>query len=74
MATIRRVYKQGNSCVITMPGNILDHMDCRLGDYLVMTIAPGSVVKLHKRPATVHASSRASPRRSRSQTSKYQRG
>ncbi len=64
MATIRRVYKQGNSCVITIPTNVLAHMDCRLGDYLDLFLAPLSTVKLRKHHATVQASSRASPRRS----------
>lgn len=63
MATIRRVYKQGNSCVITIPTNVLAHMGCLLGSKIRLTLMRHATVMIRKETTIAQASSRASPRR-----------
>lgn len=58
MATVRRIFKQGNSCVITLPTNVLAHVGCLLGDNIELTLITGSQVVLRKFDRTARASSR----------------
>lgn len=58
MATVRRLYKQGNSLVITIPANVRAHVGCLLGDELELILAPNAVVRIRKFDRTAPASSR----------------
>lgn len=63
MATVHRIFKQGNSQVITLPANVRHHLGCAQGDEIILNIASPSIVTLRKYCCPAPASSRASSRR-----------
>jgi len=50
----RRIYKQGNSKVISVPPHILDHLNIDVGDYLELSIISATAILLTAVPAARH--------------------
>jgi len=46
MAVTRRIFKQGNSKVISIPEYVLDYCDMKEGDYFQISVIPGPAVLL----------------------------
>lgn len=46
MPTLRRVYRQGNSCCISIPVWALDHCGLQVGGYFTLELIPGPAVLL----------------------------
>lgn len=54
MANRRRIYKQGNSKVISVPQHILDHLGIEVGDYFEISIISSATALLTAIPAERH--------------------
>lgn len=48
MATTRRLFRQGHSTVMTVPANILAHLDVRQGDEVELHLEPRKRVTIRK--------------------------
>lgn len=46
MPTLRRVYRQGNSCVISIPVWALNHCGLEIGGYFTLDLTPGPAIVL----------------------------
>jgi len=52
MAIYRRIYKQGNSFVLTLPSWMLDELELKVGDSMLMRLdKPSRAVVLYGTPA-----------------------
>ena len=50
----RRIYKQGNSKVISVPQHILDHLSIEVGDYFEISIVSSTSALLTAVPQERH--------------------
>lgn len=54
MGKRRRIYRQGNSKVISIPQHILDHLGIEVGDYFELAIVSTTAALLTAVPAATH--------------------
>lgn len=48
MPTLRRIYQQGNSYVVSLPSWMLEQIEVTKGDTVILDVKPGKHIKIYR--------------------------